>query len=222
MNMLRNLIASIKNFVEALKRDRTLLFVVLVIIGLILLIIFGRVEPPEQEDTQEPTQTFTTKPEETVNTYQDVTPGVTKFDAQVDSLGTYVTEENYKGINVYVYNQEHTARREHIAGVRPDGVMEFIRVPIPYDKAQTLDTYTERLGLDAPDIVMYEKGGQAVQAYVYLDEGVMLSVFEYTREVYNETYFAPTSEESFLGFWGPTLTDEIVLEGHAVPDSERR
>lgn len=192
------------------------------LIGLIAIIIViisvigigGKEKPTLDEDFKAEETYVKTVPEETYS-WNSLTPGKTKYNDAKDSLGERVTRNRENNLWIYIHKEPKDGIREYKVAVDDSGTIQYISVPITYSQAETLEAYEVRFNLKEPDIKMYVKEGFGQEAYVYLDEGIMLTIYAKPKFIYNETYFEPTTYDRFMETWGDKLTTEepIIEDG---------
>jgi len=207
--MIKKIIKKFKDLFD----DKKLLFISLIIIAIIILIIIYGFDGKKDTDLIPSSDVYKTNPPPGTNTWNDITPGITEYNEEIASniFGHRVDKKRYKGRDVYLFEGPPQDSRHNEVGVDRYGVVSYMRVVNPYKTAGTFTEYKERLKLEGPDISKYSMEGNWVQAFVYLDEGVMLEVRENVEKVYAVLYFPPMTKEEFKSFWGSRLMDEFVL-----------
>lgn len=198
----------------------------LIIIGIYFLSITptSEPEPTEEQPAPPPEETFTTKPEPGLpSTFPSnegsaiggVNLSLTKYEDiqnKEEKYGELETIEVNGPLKVYVHEKEEMAGLYYEVAVSNDETIQYIREPLSHDvgtgEAVFLDEFKQQHGLGEPDITGYDLRGFFDIAYVYLDEGVMVSAFETNDRVHFITYFTPMSSEEFLEIWGDDITDE--------------
>jgi hypothetical protein len=199
-----------KSVTKDVLNNKNLLGISLVIIITIFLIVSKMVGDSKEKQNTE-TGTYTTsgvKPSPGINTWEGVTPGLTTYNEAKGNLGEYIERRPSRDLHIYTHKDLDTGMRKYEVGVDNKGIVKYIRVPITYSEARTLPTYKDLLKLGDPDIVKFEKDGSGEEAYVFLKEGIILSVYANPMFVYFETYFEPMSYNDFYAFWGHRLADE--------------
>ena len=198
------------NLKKILTNKKTLIGL-LVIILIFIISVTGRGEKATLDENFVAEDTYVkTVPEESYS-WSGYTPGKTNYDEVKDKLGKRVTRTKEDGLWVYTHKEPESGIREYKVAVNDDNIIQYISIPITYSQAETLEEYNVRFNLKEPDIVLYEKGGFGQEAYVYLDEGIMLTIYAKPKFIYNETYFEPTTYDKFMEIWGDNLTTEAPI-----------
>ncbi len=205
----------LKVIIKTIFENKLFLIFVFGLVAGIIILFLGRIRIPKSEKPELGSpDVYNVKPENRVNTWNGITPGKTSYENIKDKFGKLLTSRSFKGLVLYVHRDAKTGVREHQIGVDKDGKVAFVRIPISYDEALPFSSYKERLELDEPDIIKYDKNGFYEKAHIYLDEGVWFNVFDTTQVVYQESYFTPMSADEFMQLWGNILEDEYFIPPH--------
>ncbi|MFC1722030.1 hypothetical protein ACFL0C_00090 [Patescibacteria group bacterium] len=200
----------IKNIIIYIRGDRRLSFIVLGIVIALVLIVLGRIKPPETE-TPPDTNFRVQKEEQIIWEETGAIPGVSKYgEVKKEVEGKYEGSEKYHDYRVHKYLNLDAFHDTIQIGVDRDQIVKYVQVTITPYKLPNVSDYINRFDLDSPDIIKDVKDLNHYEAWVYLDEGVMYYVNKLDRNVYSEMYFDPMNRKEFKVFWEDSnLTDEF-------------
>lgn len=210
--------------IKKLLKFKGLLIVLLLITFLFVLISDGikkykKDETPEEKPTQ---PAFVITPENKVQR-DNVVPGVTKYnDVDRTTFGNYFSERRIGDLEVTQFRKPETGARLHEVGITQDNVIEYLRIPIPYEEKVTLEGFLSSHGLEnvKPDIDKYESTSEYAKIFVFLNKGVAITYQEYVidgtpvKHATDAIYFKPMSEDQYFEYWGDTLGDEPFYHKH--------
>lgn len=140
------------------------------------------------------------------NTWNNVTPGYSSYAQLVESLGPPLeTTETQDGFSLK-YQSDFLAIPNRVVTDK-EGTVQFIKEFLLYDPEHLLEQYLEQYG--EPDLVLTDpESGGALQAHVFLKQGVVILAHIQDGSVEQKWYFAPTDAQTFLSSWGENLSDE--------------
>jgi hypothetical protein len=144
------------------------------------------------------------------NTWNTITPGKTKMDQVIQSLGQPKNRVTEGDKTILQYTSIYPAVPHQVA-IDKQGVVSFIKELVPYDELHVLSHYINEYGeydlsLFAPNI------SRSVKGYVFLQEGVIVFAHVQNNTVQQKWYFSPTDKDGFMLLWGESLKEEDVPE----------
>jgi hypothetical protein len=154
-------------------------------------------------------------PPDQANTWQGITPGVSKIDQIQQKLGQPIGVEETTDGSKLSYTSHYPSIPNQVV-VDKTGTVSFIREQISYDPNHNLQTYLTQYG--QPDLqLFYDTLGDGTRANVFLDEGVVIMTHPQNSAVLEKWYFTPTTQELFMQSWGTSLSAEYEVEQFGQP-----
>jgi hypothetical protein len=178
----------------AKERNWALILLVVVILVMVVSSVI-RVLIPEQQPPQQE------------NTWNGMTPGYGLTKTLVDRLGQPLATQNTPNGEQLSYKSEFPSK-PHTVIVDDAGKVQFIKEHIPYDSTHTISSYLAEFG--EPSLKLYAPEiSSALDAYVFLEKGVVILAHREDGSVEQKWYFIPTDEQTFLNSWGAELSTEF-------------
>lgn len=152
--------------------------------------------------------------------WENVKPGQTTYEEVKDQFNGFKERVVENNLIEYRYQDKENMDgqyREVIITADKNNTVQFIDLRIHPLKYADLSFYENKYNLGQPDIKMDIIDLDTYKAYVYLNKGLMLYVYEESdskvitpKLVRNEIYFTPMSETQFMKLWGnDNLTEEF-------------
>lgn len=170
-------------------------FVILLVLSFILAVvsIFIRSMLPETTPVGE-------------NTWNNITPGFTNYNQLVEKMGPPLESVETKDGFDLKYQSDFLAIPNRVVTDK-DGKVQFIKEFLKYDENHLLKQYTDKYG--NPDLVLTDpESGPAVEAHVFLKQGLVIIAHVNDGSVEQKWYFSPTTRQNFLSSWGKKLSDD--------------
>jgi len=148
-----------------------------------------------------------TAPTSEFNTFGGtVTPGYSKIDAVTEKLGQPLTKKTTDLGQLYEFTSDYPTR-PNLAVSAEDGTVTFIKEFLPFDTDERISTYLTELG--QPDFKLKDtESSSALDAYVFVDEGLVLLAHLDGGVIEQKWYFIPTTPEIFIASWGRNLSTQ--------------
>lgn len=141
------------------------------------------------------------------NSWGGITPGYSTIDQVVAQLGEPIDQENtVDGKRNYFKSDYPTLPNQVVSN--SEGIVKFIKRYVSYDTEHTINQYVNKYGSADLELIDQETG-DSFNAYVFLDQGIVVIAHIFDGTVNQIWYFEPTSKESFLSSWGNNLNDQV-------------
>lgn len=196
----------IKNLIEKVKANFKLIILVTTIVLLIVAII---INPNEETGQPQPQVPIVTTIDKNTYSWNDVTPGEDTSVTMEEKLEgmNLLSVSRDQNLTVYEYFNDKLTYKPTKVWVDSKQDVKFIKEYLPINEIGPLELFENRLNLKEPNIRKYDKEEPQHDAYVYLNQGIILNYNSFRNEVMAITYFEPTTEQDFLETWGNKLQD---------------
>lgn len=137
--------------------------------------------------------------------WNNITPGVSRIQ-DLQALGEPQAVQETGVGRKFSFTSNYPAI-PNIVLTNPEGVVQLIKEQVVYNEKNTVDAFTAQYG-DPSMTLFAPEFDQHVQAFVFLDRGLVLIADQDSKIIEEKWYFTPTDQENFLNTWGVSLSAE--------------
>jgi hypothetical protein len=139
------------------------------------------------------------------NTWNGVTPGHSTYKQLVEKMGEPLDSVKTKNGFKIEFKSDFDGLPNTVITDK-EGLVQFIREQIVFDKEHKLDQYIDEFG--QPDLVLPDAGSaMSLEANVFLSKGVVIMAHVKDGSVEGKWYFEPAEKQNFLNSWGENLSE---------------
>lgn len=150
------------------------------------------------------------------NSWQELTPGRSSINDVRKKLGDPQNVVSYGGYSVLEYDSSFPTMPNEVA-VDDDNQIIFIKEHLTYDENHKIDQYLAQY--QESDLELYAPMvSEAVKAYVFLEEGLVVISHLQNGAVEQKWYFVPTDKQTFIKSWEKELTQVQKGPDRLIPN----
>jgi len=174
-------------------REHLSKFWIVYLVGLILLTIFIRTivpKTPQKRQISESGSIF------------ELQPGFILSEEELGKL--QIVKQKPLGTNTILETKSGFDSKNNEIIIDEKNKVIFVKEHVVYDANHTLQQYISKIG--KPDLVLETPTiSDAIQAHVFLEEGLVIIAHKLDNTVQQRWSFEPTIEQAFLASWGKEM-----------------